>query len=179
MSPTLPVTLDEMVMLTRAVARSVRRAIVVADMPFGSFQVSEEEAVRNAVRLIKEGGADAVKLEGAGRTLTPVSAIVGAGIPGHGSHRAHTAVSNHAGRLQAAGPHGLGSAGALRRRCCARTGRVLLHRSRSDAGAGCGADHGTARRFRRLESARARRATVRCSSGTICWGFLAATFLSS
>jgi 3-methyl-2-oxobutanoate hydroxymethyltransferase len=78
---TLPVTLEEMVMLTRAVTRSVRRAIVTTDMPFGSFQVSRREAVANAVRLVKDGGADAVKLEGAGRTLTRVAAIVGAGIP--------------------------------------------------------------------------------------------------
>jgi 3-methyl-2-oxobutanoate hydroxymethyltransferase len=78
---TLPVTLEEMLMLTRAVARSVRRATVVADMPFGSFQASKAAAVANAVRLVKEGGADAVKLEGAGRTLARVAAIVGAGIP--------------------------------------------------------------------------------------------------
>jgi 3-methyl-2-oxobutanoate hydroxymethyltransferase len=70
-----------MLMLTRAVTRSTRRLLVVADMPFGSFQVSDEEAVRHAVRLVKEGGAGAVKLEGAGRTLTRVAAIVGAGIP--------------------------------------------------------------------------------------------------
>jgi 3-methyl-2-oxobutanoate hydroxymethyltransferase len=78
---TVQITLDEMLMFTRAVTRSVRRPLVVADMPFGSFQVSDEEAVRHAVRLVKEGGAGAVKLEGAGRTLTRVAAIVGAGIP--------------------------------------------------------------------------------------------------
>ncbi len=78
---TVPVTMDEMLVLTRAVARGTRRALVVADMPFGSFQVSEERAVENAVRFVKEGGADGVKLEGAGRTLTRVSGIVEAGIP--------------------------------------------------------------------------------------------------
>jgi 3-methyl-2-oxobutanoate hydroxymethyltransferase len=78
---TLPVTLDEMVMLTAAVSRGVRRAIVVADMPFGSFQVSDESAVAAGVRLIKDGRADAVKVEGAGPTLSRILALVRAGIP--------------------------------------------------------------------------------------------------
>jgi len=78
---TLPITIDEMIMLTRAVTRGAQRPLVVVDMPFGSFQVSDDEAVANAVRLVKETGADAVKLEGAGRSLTRVAAIVGAGIP--------------------------------------------------------------------------------------------------
>ncbi|MCC7009876.1 MAG: 3-methyl-2-oxobutanoate hydroxymethyltransferase [Acidobacteria bacterium] len=78
---TVPVTMDEMLIFTRAVARGVHRALVVADMPFGSYQVSEDVAIANAIRLVKEGGADAVKLEGAGRTLTRISGIVDAGIP--------------------------------------------------------------------------------------------------
>jgi 3-methyl-2-oxobutanoate hydroxymethyltransferase len=68
-------------MLTRAAARGARRPLVVADMPFGSFQVSDEDALRNAVRFIKEAGADSVKLEGAGPTVSRVTALVGAGIP--------------------------------------------------------------------------------------------------
>jgi 3-methyl-2-oxobutanoate hydroxymethyltransferase len=78
---TLPITVDEMLLLTRAVARVARRAVIVTDMPFGSFQVSDEETVAHAVRLIKEGGADAVKVEGAGPTLSRVTALVAAGIP--------------------------------------------------------------------------------------------------
>ena len=78
---TVPATMDEMVMLTRAVARGARRPLVVADMPFGSFQVSDEEAVRNGVHFLKEAGADAVKVEGAGSTVSRVLALVGAGIP--------------------------------------------------------------------------------------------------
>jgi 3-methyl-2-oxobutanoate hydroxymethyltransferase len=78
---TVPVTLEEMLVLTRAVRRGARRSLVVGDMPFGSFQVSDEEAVRNGVRFLKEGGADAVKVEGAGPTLARVRALVGAGIP--------------------------------------------------------------------------------------------------
>jgi 3-methyl-2-oxobutanoate hydroxymethyltransferase len=78
---TLPVTMDEMLMLTRAVARGATRPLIVADMPFGSFQPSDEAAVRNAVRFLKEGGADAVKLEGAGPMLRRAEAIVDAAIP--------------------------------------------------------------------------------------------------
>ncbi len=78
---TVPVTMDEMVMLARATTRGARRSLVVADMPFGSYQVSDEDAVRNAVRLVKEAGVDAVKVEGAGTTLPRVRAVVGAGIP--------------------------------------------------------------------------------------------------
>jgi 3-methyl-2-oxobutanoate hydroxymethyltransferase len=78
---TVPVTVDEMLMLTRAVTRVARRALVVADMPFGSYQVSESEALASAIRFVKEANADAVKLEGAGRTLTRISAILDAGIP--------------------------------------------------------------------------------------------------
>ena len=78
---TLPVTMDEMLMLTHAVTRAVERALVVADLPFGSYQAGEEDALRSAIRLVKESGAAAVKLEGAGRTLTRISAILDAGIP--------------------------------------------------------------------------------------------------
>ena len=78
---TTPATMEEMLMLTRAAARGAKRPLVVADMPFGSFQVSDEEAVQNAVRFVKEAGADAVKLEGAGPTVSRVLALIGAGIP--------------------------------------------------------------------------------------------------
>jgi 3-methyl-2-oxobutanoate hydroxymethyltransferase len=78
---TLPVTLDEMLMLTSAVSRVTRRALVVGDLPFGSYQESDEKAVASAVRMVKEGGADIVKLEGADRRLSRVRAIGDAGIP--------------------------------------------------------------------------------------------------
>src|SRR5438132_10235585 len=77
---TVPVTVDEMLFLTRSVARAARRPIIIADMPFGSYQVSDEDAVRNAIRFVKEAGADVVKLEGAGPSLSRVQAIVSAGI---------------------------------------------------------------------------------------------------
>jgi len=109
---TVPVTMDEMLVYTRAVARGTQRALVVADMPFGSYQVSEESAVINAIRFVKESGAEAVKLEGAGRTLTRISAIIDAGIPvmGHigltpqsatmlGGYKAQGRTANAAKRL--------------------------------------------------------------------------------
>ncbi|HEU5264918.1 MAG TPA: 3-methyl-2-oxobutanoate hydroxymethyltransferase [Gaiellaceae bacterium] len=78
---TVPATIEEMLILTRAVTRGARRPLVIADLPFGTFQVSDEDAVRNAIRFVKEAGADAVKLEGAGPMLPRVQAIVNAGIP--------------------------------------------------------------------------------------------------
>ena len=81
---TVPATVDEMIVLTRAARRGAARALLVADMPFGSFQVSDAEALTNAVRFVKESDADAVKLEGGGASLSRVRAIVGAGIPAMG-----------------------------------------------------------------------------------------------
>ncbi len=78
---TVPATMDELIILTRAVNRGARRPLVVADMPFGSFQVSNEQALENAIRFVKEAGADAVKLEGAGPMLPRVRALTGAGVP--------------------------------------------------------------------------------------------------
>jgi 3-methyl-2-oxobutanoate hydroxymethyltransferase len=78
---TLPVTLDEVVYHTRLVSRGVRRALVVGDMPFGSYQVSPEDGVRSAVRLVKEGGAQAVKLEGGVAVAETLARIVRAEIP--------------------------------------------------------------------------------------------------
>jgi 3-methyl-2-oxobutanoate hydroxymethyltransferase len=77
----LPVTLDEMLYHTRCVVRGVRRALVVVDLPFMTYQVSPKQAVRNAGRLLKEGGAHAVKLEGGVRMQATVKACVDAGIP--------------------------------------------------------------------------------------------------
>jgi 3-methyl-2-oxobutanoate hydroxymethyltransferase len=77
---TVPATMDEMIVLTRAVARTALRPVVVGDLPFGSYQVSDESAVENGVRFLKEAGADAVKLEGAGRMLSRAEALVESGI---------------------------------------------------------------------------------------------------
>lgn len=78
---TLPVTMDDMVHHTAAVARACKRSLVVGDMPFLSYQISIEEAVRNAGRLIQEGRAEAVKMEGGREVVEATRAIVNAGIP--------------------------------------------------------------------------------------------------
>lgn len=78
---TLPVTLDEMVYHTRLVARGRRRALVVGDMPFGSYQTSPSQAVDSAVRLVKDGGAEAVKLEGGLAMAATIEAIASRDIP--------------------------------------------------------------------------------------------------
>ena len=78
---TLPVTLDEVVYHTRLVARACRRAMVIGDMPFGSYQVSAEDALRSAIRLVKDGGAQAVKLEGGVAAAAAIERIAAAEIP--------------------------------------------------------------------------------------------------
>lgn len=78
---TLPVTMDEMIYHTRIVSRGVKKGIVLADMPFLSYQASVEDAVRNAGRFLKEGGAMGVKLEGGSAVIKQIKAISDAGIP--------------------------------------------------------------------------------------------------
>jgi len=80
-STTIPMTTDAMLFLTRCVSRGTSRVLVIADMPFGSFQVSVEDTVRNAVRFLKEGGAQAVKMEGAGYLVPTIRRLVEVGIP--------------------------------------------------------------------------------------------------
>jgi 3-methyl-2-oxobutanoate hydroxymethyltransferase len=111
-SSTVPATMDEMTMLTAAVSRAVTHALVIGDLPFMSYQVSDAEAVANAGRLIKQGGADVVKLEGAGPSLERVQALVASGISvmGHlgltpqtatsmGGHKAQGRLADAAKRL--------------------------------------------------------------------------------
>ncbi|MBZ0255813.1 3-methyl-2-oxobutanoate hydroxymethyltransferase [bacterium] len=78
---TLPVTLDDVIYHTRAVKRGVQHALIIADMPFMTYQISVEDAMRNAQRLIQEGGADAVKLEGGRSQAQTVKRLVDAGVP--------------------------------------------------------------------------------------------------
>ncbi len=92
---TTKVTMDEMLHHSRAVARARPRALVVGDMPFGTFQASPDDAVRNAVRFVQEGGAEAVKLEGGQAVASAAASIVAAGIPVMG-HIGLTPQSVHA-----------------------------------------------------------------------------------
>ena len=78
---TLPVTVDELIPLARAVASATARALIVADLPFGSYEISDEQAVATAVRFMKEAGVHAVKLEGGARMASRIKAITTAGIP--------------------------------------------------------------------------------------------------
>ncbi|KOX10765.1 3-methyl-2-oxobutanoate hydroxymethyltransferase [Micromonospora profundi] len=78
---TLPVTTDDLLPLVRAVVRSTRQALIVGDLPFGSYEEGPTQALRTAVRFMKEGGCHAVKLEGGRRCAAQIAAIVGAGIP--------------------------------------------------------------------------------------------------
>ncbi|MBD4579028.1 3-methyl-2-oxobutanoate hydroxymethyltransferase, partial [Xanthomonas citri pv. citri] len=77
---TLPVTLDQMILFTQAVVRGAERALVVADLPFGSYEASPRQAVESAVRLVKESGAHAVKVEGDERFAQHVAAMTAAGV---------------------------------------------------------------------------------------------------
>ncbi|MFP3581542.1 3-methyl-2-oxobutanoate hydroxymethyltransferase [Arthrobacter sp. SIMBA_036] len=91
----IPVTVDELLPLCRAVARSTKRALIVADLPFGSYQVSPEQAVSTGVRFLKEGLAHAVKIEGGSYYAPTVRAMVQAGIPVM-AHIGFTPQSEHA-----------------------------------------------------------------------------------
>ncbi len=92
---TVPVSIDELLMLTRAVRRGLRAPFLIGDLPFGSYEVSDEQAIRTAQRFVKEAGCDAVKLEGGGASVERARAIVRAGIPvmGHVGLTPQTAVS--------------------------------------------------------------------------------------
>ncbi|UFU04863.1 3-methyl-2-oxobutanoate hydroxymethyltransferase [Ruania halotolerans] len=91
---TIPVTIDELLPAVRAVSRSTTRAMVVADLPFGSYESGPEQALASAVRMMKEGGAHAVKFEGGARVAEHVRVITGAGIPVVG-HIGFTPQSEH------------------------------------------------------------------------------------
>jgi 3-methyl-2-oxobutanoate hydroxymethyltransferase len=92
---TLPVTVEELLPLVKAVSRGAKNALVVADLPFGSYQTGPEQALTTAFRFMKEGGAHAVKLEGGSRFVPQVDALVGSGIPVM-AHLGFTPQSEHA-----------------------------------------------------------------------------------
>lgn len=92
---TLPITVDELIPLARAVVRSTKRALVVADLPFGSYERGPDQALETAIRFMKETGAHAVKLEGGVRVVEQIRKVVSAGIPVMG-HIGFTPQSEHA-----------------------------------------------------------------------------------
>jgi 3-methyl-2-oxobutanoate hydroxymethyltransferase len=92
---TVPVTLDDILMMTKAVTRSTKRTLIVGDMPFGSYEAGPTQALANAMRLMKEGGAQAVKLEGGVRVASQIKALTENGIPVM-AHIGFTPQSEHA-----------------------------------------------------------------------------------
>lgn len=92
---TVPVTVDDILLMTRAVTRSTTRTLIVADLPFGSYESGPQQALATAVRMVKEGGAQAVKLEGGVRVAAQIRALVEAGIPVM-AHIGFTPQSEHA-----------------------------------------------------------------------------------
>ncbi len=106
---TVPITMDELLPMVRAVSRTAKRALVVADLPFGSYQASAELAVASATRMLKEGQAHAVKFEGGRKVQAQVAAVAAAGIPVMG-HIGFTPQSEHA--LGGYRVQGRGAAGA-------------------------------------------------------------------
>ncbi len=120
---TVPVSMEEVVILTRAVARAKPRSLIIGDMPFGSFQASDADAVDNAVRLVK-AGADAVKLEGAGPMVSRVTAILDAGVPVMGHLGLTPQTATMLGGMKAQGRTAIAA-------------RQLLHDARQLEAAGC------------------------------------------
>jgi len=121
-SSTIPVTMAELVPLVAAVTRSTTRALVVADMPFGSYQSSPEQALGEAARFLKEGGAHAVKLEGGQRVVPQVEALVGAGVP----------VMGHLGLT----PQSVNAMGGYRVQGRGGAGEQLIHEAKALEAAG-------------------------------------------
>jgi len=78
---TLPMTVDQMIYHARCVTNGVKRALIICDMPFGSYQISREEGIRNACRIMKESGVDALKIEGGIEIIDTIKGIIDAGIP--------------------------------------------------------------------------------------------------
>jgi 3-methyl-2-oxobutanoate hydroxymethyltransferase len=102
-SGTVPVTMDQCIWHSEAVRRGAVNTFIIGDMPFLSYQVSVEEAVRNAGRFHKEAGVDAIKLEGGVRVCPQIRAIADGGNAGYGAHRTHASEFRPAGRFQGTG----------------------------------------------------------------------------
>ncbi len=169
---TLSVTMDEMIHHTRAVRRGVKRALLVADMPYGSFHLGAEHAVNNAIRFVKEAGAQAVKIEGARPEL--VAAMTAAEVPVM-AHLGLTPQSVH--RLGGFKVQGRGDEAARR---CIEAARARGRRARSPWCSSASPPTSPPRSPERLASppsasAPAPTATARCSSTTTSWAWKSAS----
>ena len=130
---TTPVELDDMLVLARAARRGLRTPLLIGDLPFGSYEVSDEQAITTAMRMVKEAGCDAVKLEGGGESSVSARACDRRRRhPGDGSRRPHPPDLDRARRLEGAGAHrGRGRADRLRG-ARAAGGGLLRARVRGD-----------------------------------------------
>ena len=175
---TLPVTLDMMIAHGSAVMRGSKRACVIVDMPFGTYQESPAQAFASAARILSETGCAGIKLQGGEAMAATVRFLAERGIPVLGPYRAAAAIGQRAGRLPCAGPH--------------RSRRSTGHRrcaSRRQAGAFAMVVEGTAEpvarrvsersRYRPSASAPRRLATARSWSWTICSALSTATSRAS
>ena len=131
-SDTVPVTVEELLMLTRAVRRGLKTPLLVGDLPFGSYEASDAQAIETAHRFVKEAGCDAVKLEGGGASAERARAIVRAGVPVMGHVGSDAADGDDARRLPRPGPHRGARPPGARRRARAAGGGLLLDRLRGD-----------------------------------------------
>ena len=174
----IPVTVDELLPLVRAVTRSVRRALVVADLPFGSYQASPEQAFHTSVRFMKESGAHAVKLEGGTAMAPQVDLLTTSGDPGDGAHRLHAAVRARARRLPRAGPR-RHRVPAARGRARARGGRGVRRRHGDGARRRGGEGHRDPDDPDHRHRRRTATATPRCWSGRTWPGCAPAGWRSS
>ncbi len=128
-SATTPVELDDMLVLARAVRRGLRTPLLIGDLPFGSYEVSDEQAITTAMRMVKEAGCDVVKLEGGGEaSVSARPRDRRRGHPGDGPRRPHAADRDRARRLEGAGAHGRGRR-AHRRGGARAAGRPAASRS--------------------------------------------------
>ncbi len=130
---TTPVGMDEMLMMAAAVRRGLKRPLLIGDMPFGSYEKSNEQAIENAQRFVKEAGCDAVKLERGRRLGRPGAGNRSLRHPGDGPRRAHPADRDCPGRLQGPGQDRRGGGEAVRGGPGAAVGRLLRDRLRGDS----------------------------------------------
>ena len=133
---TVPVTMDQCIYHCEAVRRAAANTFVIGDMPFLSYQVSVEEAVRNAGRFYKEARVDAIKLEGWAAYVRPDPCDCGRGDAGDGAYRSYPQSSGQLGGFKGAGTHGRDGDGADRRRPCDPEGGGLFAPRRGGAAGG-------------------------------------------